>query len=294
MRRKQVVLAALLSLTSVFAQNLSLPSVVSNVMPEFDVLHDISVAQLISGIILFVLALLLSRALRVFLTYVSERTTRYRLMIKNVVPIIMFLIYSVTFLLILTSVFRIPSGTLVAGVGIVVISLGFGAKEIIANILSGIMLTWSKSYSVGDKISVDNFYGEVKSVGLFDTRIQTLDDTQVSIPNSLVQTRQLANATSGGLSMLVITTFYTAPENDPRLVKKILWEAAVGSSYCNFHKPVSIVVSEGTHFTQFVVKAYVFDQRREVAFRTDIALRVKEVFKKEKITYPRFSGYDTV
>ncbi len=284
----------LFSVSFALAQSPELTGIINQTRSMFDlsptsnILESISFGQVFSAALVIVFVIIITRIVGFFLSYLAERNAKNRLLLKNTIPIFNFLIYLSALFVILSSVFRISGSALVAGIGVLILSIGFGAKEIIANLLSGILLLGTKSYGVGDKISINGHYGEVRSIGLFDTKIQTLDDTQVSIPNSLVQVKELSNSTIGSLSMLVTSEFFIKQDNDHELVRRVLWQAAITSKYCDFHRPVEIVVLDTPFATKYIVKAYVFDQRKENAFRTDIVLRVKQTFKSRGVEYPLF------
>lgn len=68
-------------------------------------------------------------------------------------------------------------GPLLASVGIVGIALGFGAREVIRDALSGLFITIEDQYGIGDVIEVGDTTGTVQSVGIRITRL--VDDRGV-------------------------------------------------------------------------------------------------------------------
>lgn len=252
------------------------------------VLERITFSSVVTAVLIFGVVFFVNKLLRLVFNYFSERNAKYRLTLKNLFPIVSFSLYLLALIIVFRSVFDLSGSALIAGVGVVALSFGFGAQSIISNFLSGVLLLGNKPFSVGDKISVGGFYGEVKSVGLFDTRLKTPDDSEVSVPNNLIQVKELVNATGGSLGMLVVVDFFLKHEVDVDLVKKVLWEVAVTSKFCDFHKPVKVVVEESPTTTRFRVKAYVFDQRDEFDFKTDVTTRAKREFKKLRVEYPDF------
>ncbi|MCC9196306.1 mechanosensitive ion channel [Arthrobacter sp. zg-Y820] len=60
---------------------------------------------------------------------------------------------------------------LIASVGIVGITLGFGARELIRDALAGFFITIEDQYGIGDVIEVGDTIGTVQSVGIRITRI---------------------------------------------------------------------------------------------------------------------------
>lgn len=72
---------------------------------------------------------------------------------------------------------------LVAGLGLTGFALGFAFKDIISNILSGVLVLLYRPFIVGDNIKVAGFEGTVISVDLRYTKLNSEEGT-VLIPNS--------------------------------------------------------------------------------------------------------------
>lgn len=74
---------------------------------------------------------------------------------------------------------------IVAGIMLTLaLSLGFGAKEIAYNLLSGINAR--EHFKVGDKIEINDVVGNLKEVSTLSTIITISENETVSIPNSLL------------------------------------------------------------------------------------------------------------
>lgn len=86
-----------------------------------------------------------------------------------------------------------------AGVGVVGLAVGFAAQATIANVLSGFGIFIDHLFKAGDWVTIDGNYGEVASITLRTTKIRTLDNTFVSIPNSVVTSQSVTNYTEQGM-----------------------------------------------------------------------------------------------
>ena len=85
-------------------------------------------------------------------------------------------IWTVVIIMVLGAV-GINIAPLIASVGIVGITLGFGARELIRDALAGFFITIEDQYGIGDVIEVGDTVGTVQSVGIRITRI--VDDRGV-------------------------------------------------------------------------------------------------------------------
>lgn len=89
-------------------------------------------------------------------------------------------------------------GAALAGLGVVGIALGFAAQDSVANVISGVLIFWDKPFRVGDWIETEGEYGRVSEITLRSTRIRTMRNTFVVIPNKRVIDATLENYTKHG------------------------------------------------------------------------------------------------
>lgn len=75
----------------------------------------------------------------------------------------------------LLSELGVAVGALIAGAGIVGAALGFGAQNLVRDILSGLFIVLEDQYGVGDKVDLGEASGTVENVGL---RVTQLRDTK--------------------------------------------------------------------------------------------------------------------
>lgn len=86
--------------------------------------------------------------------------------------------------------------SLVAGLGIVGLAVGFAAQSTIANFISGITILLEQSFQVGDWISLGDKEGRVIVISLRTTHILTRDNITIIIPNATVASSEVTNLTS--------------------------------------------------------------------------------------------------
>lgn len=89
--------------------------------------------------------------------------------------------------------------SVVAGLGIVGIAVGFAAQSTLANFIAGITILLEQSFQVGDWVSINNKEGKVVQIALRTTHILTRDNITVIFPNSTVASAEVINLTSKNL-----------------------------------------------------------------------------------------------
>ncbi len=92
-----------------------------------------------------------------------------------------------------------PAYSVLAGLGVGGLAVALAARDSLANLLGSILIMFEKPFRVGQVIRVSGSEGTVEDVGFRSTRIRTLDNSLISIPNNTV-----VNATVENLSLRVM------------------------------------------------------------------------------------------
>ena len=79
-----------------------------------------------------------------------------------------------------------PIGSIVAGAGLIGLTISLAAQESASNLFSGIVILLDKPFSIGDWITVGNVEGEVIDINFRSTRIRSMDHSVVIITNSQI------------------------------------------------------------------------------------------------------------
>ncbi len=82
----------------------------------------------------------------------------------------------------------VKPATIISSLGIGSVAIGFAFKDILQNLLAGILLLINRPYRRGDQIVVKDFEGTVEHIRSRATLIKTYDGRRVIIPNSDVYT----------------------------------------------------------------------------------------------------------
>jgi small conductance mechanosensitive channel len=80
---------------------------------------------------------------------------------------------------------------LVAGLGLTGFALGFALKDIIANLLAGILVLFYKPFGRDDQIEVAGTSGRVDGINMRYTILAAGDGTRVLVPNSILFTNSI-------------------------------------------------------------------------------------------------------
>jgi small conductance mechanosensitive channel len=153
----------------------------------------------------------------------------------------------------------------VAGIGVLGIAVGFAAQQTIANIFSGFGIFVDRLYAAGDWVKISDHYGEVVSISLRTTKIRTLDNTFISVPNSLVTSSPITNFSEEGT--LRITAHVHIPYHESvDEAREVLLEAVGGiKGVLKKPSPEVVVNKLGDHGVELLVRMWLdkpgFEQR---------------------------------
>lgn len=256
-----------------------------------DILAEITAIKLVEILVIVLVSYLLILGSERFLLWISERVKKeWRLQIKQFVPFVRMLILLLGLLLLSDRLLNLSQENIFAITGTVAVALGFAFKDYASSIIAGILGLFEAPYRIGDRIQIEDNYGEVMAYGLRGLRLQTPDDTTVTIPHNKMWTEAIANTNMGSLEAQVVTPFYLAHSADPEQVKLTLLRVAQTSRYTQLRLPITVAIEEKTWGTLFKLKAYPIDARSEFDYRTDLTLRAKKKFEQDSMVYPRFFG----
>ena len=146
------------------------------------------------------------------------------------------------------------------GVGIFLgVLFSLGSTSAVANVVAGIMLTYTRGFRTGDWVKIGDNIGEIISQNLLATHLQTFQKEEVVIPNSVVLTSHVVNyslvgQTEGVLLHTSATIGYDTPW---RTVHQLMIEAALKTPDI-LPEPAPFVLQKALDdsYVQYEINAY--------------------------------------
>lgn len=137
--------------------------------------------------------------------HITER--RENTLKKLIQNILTYTVYFTAFIMILDGGLGLPIGSLLAGAGIVGLAIGFGAQNLVRDIITGFFIIFEDQFSVGDYIIASNAEGTVEEIGIRTTKIKSWTGEQHVIPNGNIT--QVTNySVHNGLAVVDINIPY--------------------------------------------------------------------------------------
>lgn len=182
--------------------------------------------------------------------------------------------------------------------------IGFSSRNTISNAIAGILLLSARPFKLGDRIRTtedESLIGDVVEISLLYTKIKTIRNELVAIPNQTLLQRQIVNYS--GLDVLSITINVSLTYNNNRkLIEKILIDCAkntegivtsdnlpndVAESSRSFNTadnfvtdPFVLLVSFGDYGAVYDLRAFTNKPREFLKIASEIRKRIYDSFQK--------------
>jgi small-conductance mechanosensitive channel len=161
--------------------------------------------------------------------------------------------------------------------------LSLGSTSLISNTVAGLVITYMRPYKVGDRIKMDDIVGDVVEKTLMTTRIRTIKNEEVTVPNSKILTGYTVNYTTATLEQgLIIHTTVTIGYDAPwRTVHELLIRAASKTEgVVGEPLPFVLQTSLDDFYISYQVNAYIKDSNKIVRIKSDLHQHIQDEFNR--------------
>jgi len=166
-------------------------------------------------------------------------------------------ILKVVVLAIAASIIGVKMTALIGLLGAAVFAVGMALQGFMGNFASGLTILFLKPYQVGDWISVEDSFGKVKSIQIFNTTLETPNDKTLVIPNGQMTDNVITNYSQMGLMRLELNVTMPYAESYPR-VKEVIQGALKKSEYINWTKEPKIgIETYDSHNIVLAIRPYI-------------------------------------
>ena len=180
---------------------------------------------LVSAILVFIVCVIAIRIIMHAADKLLSRSKKLDGILQGFIKTTLRIVLWVLAIIIVAGALGIPTASLVAVLSIAGLALSLSVQNVLANLFSGITLLITKPFAAGDLVDVAGNSGVVKTVGLFYTVLDTLDNKVVSIPNSDVTGASVTNYSRNPLRRVDLT-FTASYEDSTEDVKAAILSAA--------------------------------------------------------------------
>ncbi|MBX9668664.1 MAG: mechanosensitive ion channel family protein [Candidatus Obscuribacterales bacterium] len=143
--------------------------------------------------------------------------------------------------------------------------VSFGSTGVVSNVMAGAVLTYTNAFKIGDRITIGECTGDVVQKSMFVTKIRTVKNEVVSVPNGQILSSNVINySTMGTQGLLVLHTTVTIGYEEPwEKVENLLLSAADATEgILKTPKPFVLQNSLDDYYVSYEINAYTAEANR--------------------------------
>lgn len=170
-----------------------------------------------------------------------------------------------------------------------------GSSSLISNLIAGYTMTYRKTFKKGDIVKIEDYVGQVMDIKLFVTRLRTLKNEEVVVPNSIILNNNVINYSSlaAERGLILHTTVGIGYETSWRQVEDMLKAAAQRTEgILKDPPPYVLQKSLGDFSITYELNAFCNDPVNMMKYYTALHQNVLDVFNENnvQIMTPAYEG----
>ena len=208
---------------------------------------------IVAGLLVLLLFYLIATIVRRIFLAGSRRTKldkRLRILFSRLIVVFIVVLGIFTAFTVIIPTFSF--GDLIAGLGFTSFVIGFATKDILNNLLSGVLILWQHPFSIGDHLFVGNHQGKVEYIGVRATSLRKDDGELVLIPNGDMYSSALTIRGAGAQRRMTLK-FSVGYDSDvdtaKKLTREVLEQTKEITSAPAFTVYVTDFIPEGVNIT---------------------------------------------
>ncbi|MBL7994092.1 mechanosensitive ion channel family protein, partial [bacterium] len=156
----------------------------------------------------------------------------------------------------------------------------FGSAGSLSNIVAGLVLTYMRLFKIGDRVKIGEVVGDVIEKSLLVTRVRTVKNEIISIPNSTVMSSHTINYSSdapdkGLIIHSTVTIGYDVPWRD---MHKALIDAALKTELIlQDPKPFVLQTSLDDFYVSYQINAYIREANKQAGIYSNLHQNIQDI-----------------
>jgi small-conductance mechanosensitive channel len=159
----------------------------------------------------------------------------------------------------------------------------FGSAGALGNIVAGLVLTYMRAFKLGDRVKIGEVTGDIIGKSLLVTRVRTIQNEVISIPNSTVMSNHTVNySTDAPTNGLIVHTTVTIGYDAPwRQVHQLLIDAALATPMIAVEpKPYVFQTSLDDYYVSYRINAYTNEPNKQALIYSNLHQNIQDEFNK--------------
>ena len=246
-----------------------------------------SLWSIILFIIILMLSTFISKVIQVFLQdEVLGRANLERGFPETISMLVKYLIAGVGYFIAITTLgFELSQLTIIFGA--LSVGIGFGLQNIFANLVSGLILIFSRPIRIDDTIEINDMVGRVNSIGVRSSHVRTFEGAEVIIPNGNLISNEVINWTLSDQRRRIEVMIGVAYGSDIKQVSELLKDILdQDSQVINFPEPLVLFDEFADSSLNFKLLFWTGNIGDWMIVKSNVLFEINTVFEKENIEIP--------
>lgn len=173
--------------------------------------------------------------------------------------------------------------------------VSLGSSSAVSNVVAGILLTYTRGFQLGDRVQIGDTTGDVIEKTLLVTRIQTIKNVDISIPNALVLTSHIINYSSSArqFGLILHTTISIGYDAPWRKIHELLIAAAESTpNILKDPKPFALQTGLGDFYVSYQINAFTDQPNLMAGTYSELHKNIQDKFNEAgvEIMSPHFTS----
>lgn len=163
------------------------------------------------------------------------------------------------------------------------ILFSLGSSSAINNIVAGLVITYMRPFKIGDRVKIGDVTGDIVEKSMLVTRIRTIKNEDITVPNSMVMTSSTVNYSNHTRAekqgLIVHYTVTVGYEVHWKQVYDLLTEAALKSAHIlDEPKPFVLQISLDDYYVSYQINAYTREANKQAVIYSSLLENIQDIF----------------
>ena len=239
------------------------------------------VAAVAAFLVVYAFYRIVARALKAGLDR-SELDATAKTFIQTIVRYVMITIAIVTAL----AQVGVDVSSVITSLGVAGLTIGFAAKDVLSNLISGLFIFCDRPFVVGDLIEIGSNYGRVEEITMRSTRVVTVDGKMLAIPNAEVVGGTVASYTNAP-HLRIDIDFTIGVEEDLKRTREVALSIIADDDERFRPESSNVVVTALNDYNvamQF--RVWLIDERKHLPVRFALREKLFEALRAANVNMP--------
>ncbi len=171
--------------------------------------------------------------------------------------------------------------------GLLSVGIGFGLQNVTSNFISGLIILFERPISVGDRVTVSNIEGDVTEINIRSTKVRTVNNVSIIVPNSEFVSKDVINYSHGDPTYRLDINVGVSYGSDLETVLKAMREVAEENKHVLQNPPPDVhLIDFGDSSWNMQLRSWIGDVKDYPQIRNELNQAIVRKFREYGVEIP--------